>query len=85
MADLIKGHEYWEPSSGMKTGDSHMFANRMREKHGDDERMQRVVTDDSTDNAFDTAWAVRRCPFTTSKSRADKIMHGGKAKTVPLV
>tara|TARA_R100001510_G_C7499024_1_gene103499 strand:- start:73 stop:567 length:495 start_codon:yes stop_codon:yes gene_type:complete len=49
LADLLdrKGMKYWEPSSGMKTGDGHMFARRMHEKHGDDEKMQRVVTDDS--------------------------------------
>ena len=38
-----KGMEYWEPPSSFKTGDGHMFAERMKEKFAGDERLRNVM------------------------------------------
>ena len=38
-----KGMEYWNPSSSFKSGDGHMFAERMKEKYAGDERLGNVM------------------------------------------
>ena len=45
MARLLekKGMEYWDPPPSFKTGDGHMFAERMKEKYAGDDRLRNVM------------------------------------------
>jgi len=38
-----KGMEYWDPPSSFKSGDGHMFAERMKEKYAGDDRLRNVM------------------------------------------